>query len=152
MKARFAMEDRYTFIELLPMFRARAGLTQAQLAEKLGMHRNTIVAWENGKRPPGSRNMVLDLADALELDEADTDRLLFALNYVLEHKTPERESSAVAADGRSIGGYPEKLDRLESGIHRLLEREGRSRTIPLQRPLRPEHFVGRGEPLAMVAG
>ena len=95
------MKDKYTFIELLPMFRKRAGLTQAQLAAKLGVHRNTVLAWENGKQPPGSRNMVLDLADTLELDQADTDRLLLALNYVLEHFTPTPPPNAAAESAGS---------------------------------------------------
>lgn len=38
--------------------RKRAGLTQAQLAEKLGVHQTNIVAWEHGKWFPRMRRAV----------------------------------------------------------------------------------------------
>lgn len=31
--------------------RVNAGLSQAELAEKMGVSRDAIIAWENGKRP-----------------------------------------------------------------------------------------------------
>jgi len=150
MDTRSGMEDRYTFIELLVMFRVRAGLTQAQLAEKRGVNRNTIVAWENGRHPPKSRNAVLDLADALELDEADTDRLLFAFNYRLEHGTPEEMLRRLPRMDAQLAAIEQKLDRIANGVRIISEREGQTRAIPLQRPPRPEHFTGRNEPLAWL--
>ncbi len=104
------------------MYRARAGLTQARLAEKLGVHRNTVIAWENGTQPPGSRNRVLDLADALDLDETDTNRLLFALNYVLEHETLAAELQRTPRMDAELMAIREGMVRVEAGVEELLER------------------------------
>lgn len=45
--------------------RIAKGLTQAQLAEKIGTHQQNIARWENGTRNPGSKSLLL-LAKALE--------------------------------------------------------------------------------------
>lgn len=47
--------------------RVRHGLTQAQLAERLGVNRNTVVSWETDLHPP--RNGVARLQQELDLDE-----------------------------------------------------------------------------------
>src|ERR1044071_7149847 len=46
--------------------RARAGLTQSQLAERLGWHRNTIAKIEAGDRQLAAHELV-DLCQALEV-------------------------------------------------------------------------------------
>jgi len=71
----------YAFGELLKGFRQREGLTQRQLADNLGVHRNSISDWERSAYLPGTREMVLDLAQALSLNQADTDQLLRAAQY-----------------------------------------------------------------------
>ena len=47
------MQDEYLkrMVGNLPIVRVAAGFTQAQLGEKIGVSRQTIVAIENGKRP-----------------------------------------------------------------------------------------------------
>ena len=69
---------KYTFSELLKQFRAREGINQQELADHLGVHRNTVVAWENGDSLPKTRTKVQDLAVALHLDEEDAIKLLRA--------------------------------------------------------------------------
>lgn len=69
---------KYTFSELLRQFRAREEITQQELAEKLGVHRNTIVTWEKGNGLPKTRPVVEELAKALHLSEDDTIQLLRA--------------------------------------------------------------------------
>ncbi len=44
----------------------------------MGVHRNTIVAWEQGSYLPKTRSRVLELAQALYLNEQDTEHLLRA--------------------------------------------------------------------------
>jgi tetratricopeptide (TPR) repeat protein/DNA-binding XRE family transcriptional regulator len=66
------------FGELLRSFRKRRRLTQQQLAEKLGVHRNTISNWEHGDFLPESKGVVLELARQLHLDEQETRQLLEA--------------------------------------------------------------------------
>ncbi len=69
------------FRELLKQFRTREKLTQAKLADRLGVHHNTISDWERGKYQPQNLQMVLDLSQALELGQADVDKLLLAFEF-----------------------------------------------------------------------
>ncbi|GCE10045.1 FxSxx-COOH system tetratricopeptide repeat protein [Dictyobacter aurantiacus] len=63
---------------LLKHFRKHRHVTQQQLAEALGVHRNTIGRWEEGSYLPESRTLVLDLARCLQLNEQETRQLLDA--------------------------------------------------------------------------
>ncbi len=65
-----------TFGELLARFRQRAQLRQQELAEKIGVHRNTIGAWERGDRLPETRGMVMEVARHLHLSVQETCHLL----------------------------------------------------------------------------
>lgn len=67
-----------SFGALLQTLRTRRGLSQQALANALGVHRNTIGNWERGDKLPDSKAMVLELARALHLDEAETRQLLEA--------------------------------------------------------------------------
>ncbi|GHO80010.1 tetratricopeptide repeat protein [Ktedonobacter sp. SOSP1-85] len=67
-----------SFGEALKAARKRKRLTQKQLAQLLGMHYNTISAWELGTYLPETRGLVLELARHLELDEQGTRHLLEA--------------------------------------------------------------------------
>jgi tetratricopeptide (TPR) repeat protein/transcriptional regulator with XRE-family HTH domain len=67
-----------SFGEQVTTYRKRAGLTQKQLAQLLGMHVNTMSAWELGTYLPHARGLVLELARHLHLDEQETRHLLEA--------------------------------------------------------------------------
>lgn len=67
-----------SFGAILKAFRARTRLTQQQLAERLGVRRNTIGTWERGDFLPGSKGIVLELARLLRLNEEETRQLLEA--------------------------------------------------------------------------
>ncbi len=67
-----------SFGELLKTSRKRQRLTQKQLAERLGVHYNTISLWEQGAHLPDARGLVLELARHLRLDELATRQLLEA--------------------------------------------------------------------------
>ena len=67
-----------TFGELLKAFRKQRKITQQALATQLGVHRNTIGAWENGEFLPDSKAIVLEIARLLHLDTHNTRRLLEA--------------------------------------------------------------------------
>lgn len=70
--------------ERLKEERNRLGLTQAQLAEKIGIHRNTQNRYENGEREPDTA--YLDALKAVGVD----------LAYVLSGDTPsEREADNI---------------------------------------------------------
>lgn len=63
---------------LLKTTRQRHRLTQQRLAEALGVHRRTLIRWEQGEMLPDSKAMVLELARSLKLDDQETRQLLEA--------------------------------------------------------------------------
>jgi transcriptional regulator with XRE-family HTH domain len=68
--------------------RAAAGLTQAQLAERLGVSQVTILDWEKGKRPV-PRERVPALAAALGIDPWVIDVYLQRIPEDLRERKPE---------------------------------------------------------------
>jgi transcriptional regulator with XRE-family HTH domain len=59
----------FTFGDRITKARRVLGLTQAELAARVGVHLNTIVLWESDKyRPRGRAADVYKLAEALECD------------------------------------------------------------------------------------
>lgn len=70
--------DLSSFGALLKAFRVRRRLTQRQLAEVMGLHRATIIRWEQGDFLPASRGVVLELARHLHLTDQETRHLLEA--------------------------------------------------------------------------
>lgn len=65
------MQVRLTYMtgtgDLIRAARERAGLTQAELADQLGVSRNTILNWEKHDLPP--RNKLGKLQEVLKLDD-----------------------------------------------------------------------------------
>src|SRR5262249_51924998 len=53
-------------------------LTQQALADKLEVHRNTIILWEGDKPFPGTKAMIFRLAEHLRLSEQEKRQLLEA--------------------------------------------------------------------------
>lgn len=70
--------DFPSFGALLKTFRKRQHLTQLLLAEAIGVHRSTLVRWEQGDFLPESKAMVLELARHLHLDDQESRQLLEA--------------------------------------------------------------------------
>lgn len=66
------------FGEMLKTTRKRRKLTQRQLAARVGVHVNTLWAWERGDYLPATRSLVLELARELHLGEAETRQFLEA--------------------------------------------------------------------------
>ncbi|MBQ9526701.1 MAG: helix-turn-helix transcriptional regulator [Fretibacterium sp.] len=73
------MPDGNELRERLRKFRKKAGLTQEELAERVGVHLNTISQWENGLFTPKTLKLK-KLASALGVSEAEL------LNGPEEHK------------------------------------------------------------------
>src|ERR1700730_2229195 len=67
-----------SFGTLLKHFRKRQHLTQQQIAEVLGLHRNTIGRWEEGSFLPASKTLILELARYLHLTGSESRQLLEA--------------------------------------------------------------------------
>ncbi|WP_268886668.1 tetratricopeptide repeat protein [Ktedonospora formicarum] len=67
-----------TFGETLKFFRKQQAMTQKQLAAQVGVHVNTIWAWERGDYLPDTKGIVLELANQLRLNDFQSRRLLEA--------------------------------------------------------------------------
>ena len=68
--------DIDSFGALLKAFRTRRRLTQQQLADKLGIHRNTIGTWERGDYLPESKGLAnLYLRQTFSLSPAKPKRV-----------------------------------------------------------------------------
>lgn len=67
-----------SFGETLKFFRKQQGMTQKQLAAKIGVHVNTIWAWERGDYLPETKGFILEIAHQLGLDDFETRQLLEA--------------------------------------------------------------------------
>jgi putative transcriptional regulator len=65
-----AQRNRVTLMNHVKQHRARTNLTQEELAQRVGVRRQTILAIEKGHYVP-SALLALLLADALEMDVKD---------------------------------------------------------------------------------
>ena len=63
----YRSEPRVTNNSPIARLRIERSLTQAQLAEIIGVHKNIVYGWETGKFKPRGENL-LRLADALDCD------------------------------------------------------------------------------------
>lgn len=70
------------FPSLLRNMRERAGMSQNGLAERAGRDPGTINRLESGKRAPVNRDLVEDLARALDLETEARDALLAAAGHL----------------------------------------------------------------------
>ena len=71
-------DDDASFGALMKTLRLRRHRTQQQLADALGVHRSTVVRWEQGAYLPESKTQVLELTRVLSLDDQDARQLLEA--------------------------------------------------------------------------
>ena len=65
--ADYRTSPRRTNTSPIARMRIKRGLTQAQLAELVGVHKNMVYGWEAGNFKPRGENL-LRLADALDCD------------------------------------------------------------------------------------
>jgi tetratricopeptide (TPR) repeat protein/transcriptional regulator with XRE-family HTH domain len=79
------VDNEDTFADLLGRYRARAGLTQQELANEIGVHRNTVAKWENRTSlKPDSRGQVLRLTKALSLSKGECKAFIQATGFSVE--------------------------------------------------------------------
>jgi tetratricopeptide (TPR) repeat protein/transcriptional regulator with XRE-family HTH domain len=140
----------YTFAELLRQFRTREGLTQLDLADAIGRSRNAIGAWERGDYLPRFREDVLQIGEALNLSERETNRLLVAANYPEEPGVREAEPSGLGEVEERLAGEHERRRVEHEEI--LAAIGGRAAAAPpYQAPRVLDEFVGREEEIERLA-
>ncbi len=111
---------KYTFGELLKQFRARERMNQQQLGRQVGVHRNTIVAWEQGNALPKSRPRVLALADALLLNEQEAENLLQSCLLSVISKHSEVVDSVCPPSLPSLWNVPHRRNPFFTGREDIL--------------------------------
>lgn len=74
-------EQPAKFGELLGFYRARANITQQQFAALMNVSRNSIANWETSNYPPRSQDLVLRLADALNLTKEEREAFILAASF-----------------------------------------------------------------------
>ncbi|SRR6266487_4975978 len=72
------------FADQLGCYLTITGLTQHELANKIGVHRNTIVNWMNRSSRPEARGQVLRLADELSLSKEERKELIQSAGFSVE--------------------------------------------------------------------
>lgn len=101
-----------TLSEKIIYYRRRAGLSQEQLAEKLGVSRQAVSKWETGEASP-EVNKLRALADALGV----------TADELLSPEAPPEARQEKAASAPE-GTYPAWLDGLPKAAGRLVKRFG----------------------------
>jgi tetratricopeptide (TPR) repeat protein/transcriptional regulator with XRE-family HTH domain len=104
----------YTFSELLRQFRVHEHLSQHELAKRMGVHRNTIVAWEQGSHLPKTRPRVLELAQALHLNEQDTE-------YLFQASFLSTSTSITLSQSAQLWNVPYRRNPFFTGRDELLQ-------------------------------
>lgn len=87
-----------TFGEKLRLFRTEQNMTQAELAEKSGVGRNTINNYEHGKTYPKNRQVYATLAKVLKVDIGELKNE--SEDFIFEAK--ERYGARGAAQAESL--------------------------------------------------
>ena len=87
-----------SFADQLGRYLMRTGFTQQELANKIGMHRNTIVKWMNRTSLPTSRGQVLQVADELHLIKQERKALIQAAGFSLDRWPTELWTVPVPRD------------------------------------------------------
>lgn len=101
-----------TFAELITEYTLRIGITDTELARKIGVRRQTIFRWREGLvQRPRDREVVLDIAKALRLTPEERDTLLLAAGFAPEEipkvsTTEDFPAEVVTADEVSIPEEP----------------------------------------------
>ncbi|MCX6044398.1 MAG: helix-turn-helix transcriptional regulator [Chloroflexi bacterium] len=74
-----------TFAEQLTQYMKRVGITDAELARKIGVQRQTIFRWKEGTvGRPRVREDVLKCAESLRLTPEESDQFLLAAGFAPE--------------------------------------------------------------------
>jgi WD40 repeat protein/transcriptional regulator with XRE-family HTH domain len=105
----------YVFGEWLRSFRKRENLSQEELAKKVGVHRNTISAWERSLYLPRVRDIEMILTNFLGLSPEDASKLF---EFQRNLSSPELPSAhwGEAPDTESFYGRQDELAQLRQWI------------------------------------
>ena len=127
-----------TFAENVKMLRKQAGMSQEQLAEKLGVSRQAVTKWETGAGIPDIENIMaisalFDISiDDLLSNERDSKKVVeteYLYESITEYDIDESKHYDMKLEGAKwliLAGYegisPQKLLENRSSCHRQLPR------------------------------
>ena len=97
------MQHLATFSELLTAYMTRTGITDADLARRVGVNRLTLVRWKEGVTSrPRYREDVVKCAEVLRLTAEEGDELLLAAGFHPESpEVPAGPLAPVEVEGRT---------------------------------------------------
>ncbi|MEV6362027.1 helix-turn-helix domain-containing protein [Nocardia asteroides] len=121
----FQPEDGRSVGERVRAIRARRGISQQVLADRVGVSRGAVAKWENGERPVDSRRTLLALAEALRVTVGDltgheSDRLDPA-TAGFHAAVPEIEIALWTAGNTTDTAPPRPLGELATTAQRAAE-------------------------------
>lgn len=107
------------FSETVETARKRKGLTQPELAERLGLRQQTISKWEKGQARPRS-GFVKEVAAELDLSEHD---LLVMAGYLAGDERKSGATLRAQAERRFTGrrAADPDIERMNSKLDQLIE-------------------------------
>ena len=85
----------------------------------MGVHRNTIVGWEQGSYLPKTRPRVLELAQALHLNEQDTEHLLHA-SFLSTFEEQQTSATITPSQPAQLWNIPYRRNPYFTGRDKLL--------------------------------
>ncbi len=112
------MKPTYAFGDLLRLFRKHLSLTQATLAQQMGVSERSISDWERGLYLPEDPEKVLKLAALLYLDATETEQLFVAARMQQFSNVKEANAQSVERALNKQDGTEETTELWPSTIPR----------------------------------
>lgn len=138
-------ENDYSFGQTMLTLRSAIGLTQAGLAEILGVSRQSVVEWEAGSKYPKAKHLQAFIVLALQHKAFPAGRELDAIRelWKASHQKVLLDESSLFALSNAEAPIKPAVPAV-SGIKRSAQRS-------LGFPFQPTNFIGRGDELAEIA-
>ena len=90
----------------LKQLRKEVGMTQVELAEKLGVSKGVVAMWETGRRKPGYENL---------------GRLAAMFNEKVDYLLGFSEEASTMGEGDKIDGFPSQKTQLPQTLPNLMQ-------------------------------
>ena len=99
--------------EIIKAERMRKGMTQEELAEKVGVKKSAVAKWENGRVSEIKRSNLKNLAAALGLNPKQL--LDNEKSAIFEEKEPVTNDDGLTESQRKLVEFAKTLDEVQAG-------------------------------------